>query len=275
MKLLITGHSGFIGSHAIEQAYKHNHVVMSSFDWKTDYDRMEEVFHITDVDAVMHFGAISSTTETDVEKVMQQNYDFSVWLLNLCNDLNIHFQWSSSASVYGLGNDFRENAMPDPKTPYAWSKYLFERYVKTHHWKIPVQGFRYFNVYGDRGEDHKGDQASPYHKFKKQAQETGIIQIFEKSENYLRDFIHVNQVLDTQFKFLNIKESGIWNIGTGKSKSFREVAEEIIKKYGGVIKEIPMPYNLKNSYQQYTCADLMLLNQILDKYYNNLEIGNA
>ena len=79
----------------------------------------------------------------------------------------------------------------------------------------------------------------------------------------MRDFIHVDQVLDTQFKFLNIKDSGVWNIGTGVAKSFRTVAEEVVEKHGGRIEEIPMPENLKNSYQKYTCADLTKLNQTL------------
>lgn len=183
---------------------------------------------------VMHFGAISSTTETDVEKVMTQNYDCSIRLLSDCEHRDIHMQWSSSASVYGLGEVFTENAPADPRTPYAWSKYLFERFVRRNNGlNIPVQGFRYFNVYGDKGEDHKGDQASPYHKFRKQAIETGVVKIFEGSENYLRDFIHVDQVLDIQFKFLDIKDSGVWNIGTGTPKSFRDVAEEVVGKFGG------------------------------------------
>lgn len=264
MKLLITGSKGFIGSHAIEQAHQYGHAVISSFDWQ-DHDQITETFHITDVDAVMHFGAISSTTEKDVEKIMHQNYDFSVWLLNLCNDLGIHFQWSSSASIYGLGVDFKETAMPDPQTPYAWSKYLFERYITNKKWNVPVQTFRYFNVYGDYGEDHKGDQASPYHKFREQARTTGIIKIFENSENYLRDFIHVDQVLDVQFKFLNTTQSGVWNIGTGQTKSFLQVAEEIADQYNAKIETIPMPNNLKNSYQTYTCADLTKLNKTLEK----------
>lgn len=263
-KLLITGSKGFIGSHAVKQAHKYGHVVLSSFDW-IDHDRIDELFHITDVDAVMHFGAISSTIETDVEKIMYQNYDFSVWLLNLCNDLGIHFQWSSSASVYGLGDNFKETANPDPRTPYAWSKYLFERYISNNHWQIPVQTFRYFNVYGDNGEEHKGDQASPYHKFRTQAKSTGTIKIFENSENYLRDFIHVDQVLDTQFKFLNIKNSGTWNIGTGVAKSFSQVAEEVASKYDAKIITIPMPDYLKNSYQTYTCADLTKLNATINQ----------
>lgn len=267
MRILVTGHKGFIGSHAIEQCTKHGHVVLSSFDW-ADHSFMHELFHITDIDAVMHFGAISSTTETDVNKIMYQNYDFSVWLLNLCNDLGIHFQWSSSASIYGLGIDFKESAPPDPRTPYAWSKYLFERYISNKQWKIPVQGFRYFNVYGDKGEDHKGDQASPYHKFRKQALETGIIKVFEHSESYFRDFIHVDTLLDTQFEFLNLPISGVWNIGTGVPKSFMQVAEEVAEKYNAVIEMIPMPANLINSYQKYTCADLTNLNQIITRINN-------
>ena len=265
MNLLITGQQGFIGSHALETASKFGHIVSSSFDWN-EHEFMDEVFHIENIDAVLHFGAISSTTETDVEQVLYQNYDFSVWLLNLCNDMGIHFQYSSSASIYGLGSDFSESANPDPKTPYAWSKYLFERYVRQKHWKIPVQGFRYFNVYGETGEEHKGDQASPYYKFRQQANKTGVIKIFENSENYLRDFIHVNDVLDIQFRFLNIKESGVWNIGTGIPKSFRRVAEEISLETGAVIEEIPMPNNLKYSYQKYTCADLTKLNRTMNKY---------
>ena len=264
-RLLITGSKGFIGSHALEQAHKYGHVVLSSFDWQ-DSDYIDELFHITDIETVMHFGAISSTIETDVNKVMHQNYDFSVWLLNLCNDLNIPFQWSSSASIYGLGNEFHEFAPPDPRTPYAWSKYMFERYIMNKHWKIPVQTFRYFNVYGDKGEEHKGNQASPYFKFKQQALKNGVIYVFENSHEYFRDFIHIDTLLELQFEFLKLPISGTWNIGTGKPKSFLEVAQEIAEKYNAKIEFIPMPENLKNSYQKYTCADLTNLNNTLSRF---------
>lgn len=257
MKILITGHKGFIGQHAVEKCQSLN-IPYITYEWGEPYPDLLGVTH------AMHFGAISSTTETDVEKVMRQNYDCSLRLLVDCDYRSIHMQWSSSASVYGLGDVFTEDAPVDPRTPYAWSKYLFERFCnKNKGLNIPVQGFRYFNVYGDKGEDHKGDQASPYHKFRKQATETGVVRIFEGSENYLRDFIHVDQVLDTQFKFLDIKASGVWNIGTGVAKSFRTVAEEVVEKHGGRIEEILMPDNLKNSYQKYTCADLTKLNQTL------------
>lgn len=259
MKILVTGYKGFIGSHVIEKLQKSN-VDYITYEWGEEFPPLIDVTH------TIHFGALSSTTETDIDKVLRQNYDFSKWLLNKCNDSSIYFQWSSSASVYGLGLDFRETANPDPRNPYAWSKYLFERYIKNRHWNIPVQGFRYFNVYGDKGEDHKGDQASPYHKFKKQALETGVIKVFENSQEYLRDFIHVDTIIETQLKFLNIPISGVWNIGTGVPKSFLTVAQEIAKKYNAKIKYIPMPDNLKLSYQKYTCADLTLLNNTLNSF---------
>jgi len=124
--------------------------------------------------------------------------------------------------------------------------------------QISVQGFRYFNVYGPH-EDHKGSQASPYHQFTKQAQETGTIKIFKGSENFLRDFVPVETVVDVHKQFFNVKETGIWNVGTGKPKSFKSVAEEIAEKYNAEIVEIPFPEHLKDQYQEYTCADLTKL----------------
>ena len=258
MKILVTGYKGFIGQHAVKKL-THLNIPYVTYEWGEVFPSLNDITHI------MHFGAISSTTETNVERIMIQNYDSTTNLMQLCMKNNIHFQYSSSASVYGLGTDFKETAPVDPRSPYAWSKYLIERFhnKNANAFNITIQGFRYFNVYGDHGEEHKGNQASPYHTFRKQLKETGVIKIFENSENYIRDFIHVNQVLNIQFKFLLIPESGIWNIGTGKPKSFKAVAEEI----GDNIIEIPMPDNLKNSYQQYTCADLTKLNSTLNQYH--------
>jgi len=168
-------------------------------------------------------------------------------------------QYSTSASVYGLGTIFSEDAPPDPRTPYAWSKYLFERYHARHQGKNTVQGFRYFNVYGP-GEEHKGAQASPFYQFAKQAQDTGRIKVFEGSRESRRDFVPVQQVIDTHLKFLEVSTSGIFNLGTGKTKSFYEIAEQ----FGVPIDEIPLPEQLKNSYQRYTCADMSKTNQVLN-----------
>jgi len=239
LKILITGSRGFIGSHAVSFWHKLGDHEIYTYEWEE-----RTLPRIEGLDWVFHFGAISSTTERDVAR-----------------------QWSSSASVYGLGQDFRESAPVDPRSPYAWSKYLFEHYVQHHPTHVRCQGFRYFNVYG-ANEAHKGSQASPYHQFSIQAQSTGIIKVFEGSENFRRDFISVDHVLGVQFQFINqdIDENGIWNIGTGTTRSFKEVAEGIANQYGALIEQIPFPEHLSHSYQTYTCADLTKLKETLNVF---------
>lgn len=251
MKILITGYKGFIGQNMVN-ALKTEHE-LSLYEWGDPPPDFENL------DWCIHLGAISSTAEKDVEKIMRQNYDFSCIVLVACQTHGVNLQYASSASVYGTNSDFSEDGPLDPKSPYAWSKYLFDRAIRSTKFdNIVVQGFRYFNVYGPH-EDHKGDQASPFHKFEQQAKTTGVIKLFEKSHNYCRDFVHVNTVVDVHKKFFNIKESGVWNVGTGKPRSFEDVAREIADKYNARIEYIPMPENLKNQYQVYTCADLTKL----------------
>ncbi len=164
--------------------------------------------------------------------------------------------------MYGLNREFTEESPLDPRTPYAWSKYLFERHVRRHSAGSITQGFRYFNVYGS-GEEHKGNQASPQTQFTKQAKDTGKIKVFHNSDKYRRDFIPVESVIQYHLKFLECKASGVFNIGTGETKSFLDVAEEIADNYKAEIVEISMPDNLKNSYQEYTCADMSKVNGLI------------
>ena len=256
MKILLTGHKGFIGSNA----YKYFSTLheVDGYEWGDTWPG------VIDYDWVLHIGAISSTTERDIDKVLRQNYEFSVMVFDECKTFGVNLQYSSSASVYGLNQEFREDSPLDPKTPYAWSKYLFERYAAQHQGGNIVQGFRYFNVHGP-GEDHKGAQASPHNQFTNQAQKFGKIKLFENSENYRRDFIHVDQVLDVHNKFLSIPKSGVWNVGTGRATSFKDVALTVANEHNAEIELIPMPDILKSSYQEYTCADLTLLNSTLNE----------
>lgn len=260
MKILITGNKGFIGKNLVN-ALSTEHE-LSFFEWGEPFPKIEG--H----DWVIHLGAITSTTETDVEKVIERNYDFSRIIINQCEQHNVNLQWASSASVYGLKTEFNEESPKDPKSPYAWSKFLFDRYVDKSaligRWNnIIFQGFRYFNVYGPH-EDHKNDQASPFHKFEKQAKETGIIKLFEGSGNFYRDFIHVDEVVNIHKHFLKLNESGIWNVGTGKTRSFEEIANQIASKYDAEIIYVPMPEEIKKQYQTYTCADLTNLKKLYD-----------
>ena len=251
MKILLTGHKGFIGSNMLNALKDHE---VTTFEWGDSLPSVEG--H----QWVIHMGANSSTTERDIEKIMHQNLVFSVWLLNQCIKHGVDMQYSSSASVYGMRSEnFVEDAPVDPRNPYAWTKYLFERHINNIDPKklnnIRVQGFRYFNVYGP-GEDHKEGQASPHHTFTRQAKATGMIRLFENSENYKRDFVPVELVTDYHQRFFDVKESGVWNIGTGKPVSFEQVARTIAEQYGAKIDYIPMPAKLKDSYQTYTCADM-------------------
>ncbi len=119
-----------------------------------------------------------------------------------------------------------------------------------------IQGFRYFNVYGD-GEDHKGNQASPVSKFTKEIRETGELNLFEGSDKFLRDFVCVDDIVDIVLN--NDAPSGIYDIGTGNPISFQEVAELVAKKENGKINTIPFPDHLVGKYQTYTCADMSWL----------------
>ena len=250
MNVLLTGHKGFIGQHMLIALEKEGHNV-STFEW--DDGNMPSVM---EQDWVIHMGAISSTTERDVDKVLRQNYEFTKQLYRACKTYGVNFQFSSSASVYGLISDFREGSPVDPRTPYAWSKYLCERYIEQHPMGATTQVFRYFNVYGPEGEEHKGDQASPHFKFTQQAKTNGKIKVFDDSSKFFRDFIHVSEIVDYHLKFMKTNESGLFNLGTGKVRSFMDIAMEIGKKYPSVISHITMPDNLKDSYQKYTCADM-------------------
>lgn len=260
MKILVTGHRGFIGSQIYSYFKSHHEVV--------GYDYDPDVFPgISGYDWVIHCGGNSSTTERNIDLVLRQNLEFSQRLLADCYRHGVNLQYSSSASIYGLGTDFRETAPPDPRTPYAWSKYLFERHVAQNPGPSVVQGFRYFNVYGEpEQEAHKGGQASPHTQFRIQAKRDGRIVLFNDSDQYKRDFVPVERVIGVHKRFLSIPESGLWNIGVGQARSFQEVADEVAADTLCAMYYKPMPKELEHSYQTYTCADLTHLHYTLEKY---------
>lgn len=262
MKILLTGNKGFIGKN-LERRLRLSHQLIT-YDWK-DAPGFENLPLSSDLDWVIHTGAISSTTETDTKKITEQNIQFTTDLFDYCVANNINFQYSSSASVYGTNAaEFSESSPCAPANLYAESKLITEQYMTDlSPDNIKWQIFRYFNVFGD-DEDHKGNQASPYFKFKKQAREQGVIELFEHSEQYLRDFVPVELITDIHVKMLRSTESGIWNLGTGIATSFQTVAESIANAYGAAIRYIPMPLNLKDHYQKYTCADITKINNTLN-----------
>jgi ADP-L-glycero-D-manno-heptose 6-epimerase len=266
MKILVTGYKGFIGQNMCAYLQSKGHDVEG---WEFMENAVPDP---SAYDWVIHLGAITSTTYTDVDKIIEQNFEYSMRLLQVCENYGTNFQYASSASVYGTTTHFTEDGPLLPQSPYAWSKYLFDRFVKQHKddFNVIVQGFRYFNVYGPH-EGDKGNQASPYTKFKEQAIRDKIIKVFEHSDHYKRDFICVEDICKVHEKMLGVDASDIYNVGTGNAESFETVAQTISKKYGAKIEYIPIPDNIKNQYQEYTCANLDKLNNVIDMDWKNIK----
>jgi ADP-L-glycero-D-manno-heptose 6-epimerase len=218
--------------------------------------------------AVLHQGACSTTTEWDGRYMLRNNYEYSKKLLHYCQARHVPFIYASSASVYGAGPVYAEDpANEGPLNVYGYSKWLFDQYVRARlaHAKSQVVGLRYFNVYGPR-EQHKGSMASVAFHFDRQLRETGECRLFVGSGGYQdgeqrRDFVHVADVVDVNLWFMDHPgRSGIFNCGTGNSQSFNDVARAVIAWHGkGVIRYVPFPDGLRESYQSFTQADLARL----------------
>ena len=263
MRVLVTGHKGFIGRNLCAYLLHRGHQV-EGWEWE-----INKVPDPQNYDRVVHLGALSSTTERDVEKVLMQNFEFSQRLLQLCDQCGTTLIYASSASVYGneqTQRDLKQIKENDPKypmSPYSWSKYLFDKLVmEIPEYTINVQGLRFFNVYGP-GEQDKGEQQSVFGKFELQAKNLKEITVFEKSAFIRRDFIWVGDVCQIIEKMFDVDATDIWNVGTGIAPSFMDIAEGYAKLYDAKIKEVPLPTHLQGQYQYYTCANIdKLINSI-------------
>jgi ADP-L-glycero-D-manno-heptose 6-epimerase len=237
------------------------------------------------VDAIFHEGACSTTTEWDGRYMMRNNYDYSRTLLDYCIEKRIPFLYASSAAVYGGGRVFAE--LPEYEMPlnvYGYSKLLFDEHVREMlpGVKTQIAGFRYFNVYGPR-EQHKGNMASVAAQLNKQLLEQGRVQLFEGTGGYAdgeqrRDFVYVDDAVDVNLWFLDHPEcSGIFNLGTGRSQTFNDVARAVIAWHGGGdIEYIPFPEYLEGRYQSFTQADVSALRAAgYDKPFRTVEEGVA
>ena len=277
--IIVTGGAGFIGSNIIrglnergredilvvdnlENADKHrnlNTLYIADFVDKREF--LERLPRLNEVETIFHQGACSSTTETDGRYMMNNNYQFSKTLLHHCLEHRINYLYASSASVYGNGDaGFREErACEYPLNVYAFSKFMFDNYVRQiqqqHRPASQVLGLRYFNVYGYQ-EHHKGSMASVVYHFYRQLQEGNHMKLFEGSEEFRRDFIFVEDVVDVNLHFYEHGQSGIYNCGTGQARSFTDIARVIqTLEPEAEIETIPFPDHLKGKYQTFTQAD--------------------
>jgi ADP-L-glycero-D-manno-heptose 6-epimerase len=233
------------------------------------------------VDAILHQGACSDTMEADGRFMMETNYEYSKILFDWCREEGAPFIYASSASVYGAGREFaeaRENE--SPLNAYAYSKFLFDQYVRRHFdsRSAQVAGLRYFNVYGPN-EAHKGRMASVAFHAYNQLRAEGKVKLFVGSDGYAdggqeRDFVHVDDTVSVNLWLLDNPEvSGIFNCGTGRAQTFNEVAAAVVNTAEGMelsvdelvqknfIEYIPFPPQLVGKYQSYTQADLSRLRE--------------
>mgnify|MGYP001308557236 FL=1 len=291
--VIVTGGAGFIGSYLarmLEHQTNEDIIIVDDLsDGKKfsnisdikicDYlDRKEFLKSINkndnfleNIKCVFHQGACTDTTEWDGNYMMNNNYTFSKILLKACLQKNVRFIYASSAAVYGSSDKFNEHENNEsPLNVYGYSKLLFDQYVRklSLSKNNQVVGLRYFNVYGP-GEEHKGKMASVVYHFNQQILDHGIANLFKGSHGFedgeqLRDFIFVKDIAEVNLWFYqNSQISGIFNLGTGISNSFNQIAREIINWHGkGKINYIDFPENLKGTYQAETKADMGNLRKI-------------
>lgn len=217
------------------------------------------------IEVIFHQGACADTSEWDGRYMLDNNYTYSCELFDFCIATGTRLVYASSAAVYGTGQRFTET--PDNERPvnvYGYSKKLFDDFVRARlaRARIQVTGLRYFNVYGPR-EGHKGTMASVAYHLYNQLRATGVGRLFRGSGGYAdgeqrRDFIHVDDVVGVNLWLLqNPHVKGIFNVGTGRSASFNELAGQLVSAAGtGRIEYMDMPEGLRASYQHFTEADM-------------------
>lgn len=299
--ILVTGAAGFIGSNLVRALNERGERDVIAVDNLTRADKFRNLAdcqladyldkseleaalpRLPRLSAVFHQGACSNTMETDGRYMMQNNYRYSVELLNFCQDQSVPFVYASSAAVYGAGPVFKESPeFEAPLNVYGYSKLLFDQHVRqrARDFRTQVVGLRYFNVYGPR-EAHKQRMASvafhQFHQFLKDKK----VRLFEGAEGYAdgeqkRDFISIEDVINVNLFFYDHPErSGIYNVGTGACQTFNDVAvatvnscraqqghvalplKEILAQ--GFLEYFAFPEALRGKYQSFTEADISAL----------------
>ena len=324
MYTIVTGAAGFIGSNIVKALNERGVTKIIAVD---NLKRAEKFKNLVDceiadyldkegfierllaghfdgaVDAVLHQGACSDTMEMDGHYMMENNFRYSLAMLDWCQKQKVQFLYASSAATYGGSSEFREErAFEAPLNVYGYSKFLFDQIVRQRLAEAQgdnsqITGFRYFNVYGPR-ESHKGRMASVAFHHYNQFRAEGKVKLFEGCDGYgngeqKRDFVYVGDVAKVNLFFLDHPDqSGIFNVGTGRAQSFNELAaanvnscralqgksaeplDALLKQ--GFIEYIPFPEALKGKYQSFTQADLSKLRQAgYDAPFASVEEGDA
>lgn len=292
-KVILTGGAGFIGScflWKLNQAGENIVIVVDELDSDlkkknlegkkySEYLAKEDFIQklcqgaiSTQAKALFHIGACSSTMETDADYLKKNNFEYSKTLAEWALANNIPFYYASSAATYGdggLGYSDDDSLTPKlkPLNLYGQSKHKFDAWLIENKLTDKVVGFRYFNVFGPN-EYHKGEMRSLVVKAYEQIKRDGKIRLFKsykpeyKDGEQKRDFVYIKDVVNLMYEFYHEgKVKGIFNVGTGKARTWNDLAKAIFtaldKKSN--IEYIDMPELIKDKYQYFTQADLAKL----------------
>lgn len=305
--IVITGAAGFIGSYLIGSLNKNNFNALIAVDefssmlknHNLEQKRITERIHRDDfiswldnnqheVEFIFHLGARTDTTEFDRELLWRLNTNYSKTMWEKCVKYQIPLVYASSAATYGLGEsgfDDDEKLIPQlkPLNPYGESKNEFDKWVlkqdqKPFYWA----GLKFFNVFGP-GEEHKGRMASViWHAFH-QIRKTGKMKLFRshnseyKDGEQRRDFVYAKDVADVMLFLMHYrKDPGIYNLGSGKARTFLDLTRVIFRVMGETenIEFIDTPEDLRDKYQYFTEANMAKLKAIgYDQPFHSLEDG--
>lgn len=258
MIILVTGSEGFIGRNLVKKLKDEGHIVLEfdtkHFDPEHLFTTYVDYNDLIEIDYIFHLGAISGTTEKNVDKINRYNTKFSIDLFEMSITYGIPIVYASSASVYG--NTMKDGQyIYNPLNYYAASKVMIDMWVSENYDRFSkVVGLRFFNVYG--ADERKDDMStSPIYRFTQQAKYDGVIKIFKGSQHTYRDFVCVEDVVQSMLWARDKANPHIYDVGTSNPISFMDVAEMISDKYNAPIKFIEMPKILEGQYQTYTKAN--------------------
>lgn len=285
--IILTGGAGFIGSCFLWKLNKEgikDILVVDHLDndekWKNltgkifyDYIQKDDFFdavikrQIPKPQIIMHLGACSSTAINDAGYYIKNNYNYSKILASWAFEVGIPFIYASSAATYGRGecgfdDDISKIKDLSPLNMYGFSKHMFDLWLLNNNHLNKVTGIKFFNVFGPN-EYHKGNMRSVICKNYSAVFDNGLIRLFKSyDKNYadgeqVRDFVYIKDVVDViYFLFKNHSKTGIFNLGSGKSSTWNDVAKSMFLVAGKKrnIEYVEMPDCLKLKYQYFTQA---------------------
>lgn len=237
---------------------------------------------VDDVDAIIHMGACSSTTESDADYLYDNNYRYSVEVADLAFRKSARFIYASSAATYGNGSNGYADTTLDlqPLNMYGYSKHRFDLWIRSNGFESQCVGLKFFNVFGPN-EYHKGEMASMVRKAVDQIRSTGTVRLFRSEHpdyddgGQKRDFVYVKDVCDVMMKLLERPDiNGILNLGTGLARTWNDLVQATFKSMNlpVSIEYVDMPHGLARQYQNFTEADMSTVRRLMpDVRFRSLE----